>query len=379
VKIAHVLPALGLGGAERVVIELARCTALAGHEVTIFVGWHLGEHQSQLNRLPNSVAIRPIASRRLAVPARYLRAAFWVWSNRRELQELDVLHCHLTFGAFIGFVLLYCRNLSHAKGPRIIETYHAVGMAIPRFNRWVHSRMALRRDALVLMAEDPYWKMFARRHPRLLVRTILNGAVDPGIEAISSADRLVHRRMLGIPDECRFVVGTVGVLRPDRRPWLYIPIFGELARIFGSNIHFVLAGGGSERERLESLIRSAGLSERVHITGPISEPRASLAIMDLYLTLNVGPHSGVAAMEAALAGLPVLAIQMLPSYHPGPEEWIWSSADLPSIALRCADLLRSEADLSNLRTRQHAYARENHSIDKMCKSYQQVYASVLRR
>jgi glycosyltransferase involved in cell wall biosynthesis len=378
VKVAHILPTLGYGGAERIVIELARCTALAGHDVTIFVGWQLAkEQQPPLSRLPKCVTITPIARRRMLAPARYIGAAFWTWSNRRELQAFNVLHCHLTLGGFVGFLLFIYRKLTHARTPRIIETYHAVGMPIPRINRWVQARMAIRRDALVLMAEDPYWNRFAERHPDLLVRMITNGAADPGVTEITPADRLVHRRMVGIPDECRFVVGTVGVLRRDRQPWLYVPIFAELARIFGSSIHFVVAGGGPERKRLESLISAEGLSCCVHITGPITDPRTALSAMDLYLTMNVGPFSGVAAMEAALAGIPAVAIQMRRPYRPQKEDWIWSSADLPEVAHRAADLLRSKTDRIELSARQQLYARKNHTIEQMCNSYQRLYSAVL--
>lgn len=378
-KIAHVIPTLGFGGAERVAIELARCAALAGHEVTIFVGWEDGQQEFVRARLPEPVAIRAILQANRTRTGRYRAGFAWVRSHRRELSTFDIVHCHLTFGAFIGSLLFWYRKLSRGRKPRIVETYHAVGMRIPALKRWIHGRMALRRDALVLMASDPYWKRLVERHPRLLVRTIKNGAIDPQGNAGLSFTKEQERARLGIPAGTRLVVGTVGVLRVDRQPWLYVPIFSNLARLFGPAIHFVFGGGGPEQDRLEALLRAEGLLDRSHITGPISEPRRVMAAMDLYLTINVGPYCGVAAMEAALSGVPVMAIQLLKTYRATDDDWIWSSSDVGEISARAAELLRDETARVELGRRQQSYARQNHTVDQMCKSYQELYSLVLER
>ena len=48
--------------------------------------------------------------------------------------------------------------------------------------------------------------------------------------------------------------------------------------------------------------------------------------MNLYVTLNIGKLTGLAAMEAAYSGLPVLGIQ-LSDYSTQANDWIWSSKD----------------------------------------------------
>jgi glycosyltransferase involved in cell wall biosynthesis len=303
----------------------------------------------------------------------------WLWRHRLWLAEQDILHCHLTYGAVFGTAVGLWRAALGAQQPAIVETYHAVGMPIPPLHRWFHARLAARRDALALMAEDKYWRAFLTNRPGLLSAFITNGISVSRQYDVEPAIRRAYRRELGIPDECRFVIGTVGMLRPERQPWLYLPIFAEVARIFGSEVHFVLAGGGSELDRMRSLVIEHGLAEQVHLPGLILDPSLPLSIMDLYITLNVGAITGVAALEAALSNLPVLGIQMLAGYQAGPDDWIWSSTDLLEIAERAIKLLQSTTERQTLAEQQRAYARAHHTTEAMASSYYALYQAATER
>ena len=377
-RIAHALPLLTPGGAERVAVELARHAALAGHAVTLILA-HPSETDGHLRqRLPESVELAYVSPRPTGRLTRYLRALSWMWRRRRWLAELDVLHCHLTYGAFVGSLVYMGRGVSGRRGPLVLETYHAVGMRVSRAARRLHALMAAWRDVLVLMARpDAFWAAFIARHPTLPVRTILNGAVAPAAAEVGDERRRTYRREIGIPDACRVVMGTVSMLRPDRQPALYVPVFEAVARALGPDVHFVVAGGGSERERLTALVAARGLASQVHFTGLVAEPRLPLAVMDLYLTTNVGEVTGVAALEAALAGLPVIALQFVPGYDARAGDWIWSSDDAAAIAARAVALLKDEGARRALAERQQRHADAHHSVEAMARAYEALYEASL--
>ena len=50
-------------------------------------------------------------------------------------------------------------------------------------------------------------------------------------------------------------------------------------------------------------------------------------------------------MEAAMYGLPVIAIQWTKGYNSGPEDWIWSSTNQLKVAKRSCELLSSTPSL----------------------------------
>lgn len=375
-RIAHVLPALTKGGAERVAVELIRHAVADGHDVTCIVGWDTPPPGVR-DLMPDEMRLLFVEPRPSAVPLRYARATAWLLRHRALLREVDVLHCHLTYGAFVGLQTALLRDIAGEQRPAIVESYHAVGMGITALQRASHRVLAARRDALVLMADDASWSEFARRRPRLITRTIPNGVSDPDVAAVGPAERVAYRRSVGIPDDCTHVVGTVGMLRTDRKPWRWIPVFAEIARQFGSDVHFLLAGGGPERERLEALVTERGLAGRVHITGVVDEVRLPLSVIDLYVTVNVGSATGVAAMEAALGGLPIVALQFTDTSDSPPDAWIWSSPDEMRVAARAVDLLRNDEPRRSLARAQQAYARSRHTVRAMATAYDDVYRAAI--
>jgi glycosyltransferase involved in cell wall biosynthesis len=377
IRIACLVSALNAGGAERVTVELASLFARQGHDVTLFVGWPSATEGPPRSRLDHRIRIEYILPVRKGTLNRYLGGVRWTWQNRRRLCTYDVVHCHLTYSAFVTSLLYAYRTVSRSGRPAIIETYHAVGMRIPPAMRWVHSRMAVHRDVLVLMAADPYWSRFTARHPRLNVRTVLNGTSTPDISEMNTDAKLAFRHQLGIPDDCQFVVGSVGFLRSDRQPEVFIPIISRLVGEFGSKVHWIFAGDGPEQGRLEMLVREVGIEQNVHFAGYIADVKYPLSIIDLYFTLSVGRVTGVAALEATLVGLPVIGFQLLEDYVPGADEWIWSSHDPAAVSARAISLLHDASQRKALGERQQEYARRHHSVDSMGESYQEIYKLVL--
>ena len=368
-KIVHVLPALTKGGGERVAVELANHAARAGHEVTMIVGWPVDQELLEHEIIP-AVSVFYISCGGVSIISRYLKLIKWIWRQRIWLANQDIIHCHLTLGAIFGSVTKLLRS---GKRPCIVETYHAVGMPIPWLKRWFHAWLLSHRDGIVLMAEDLFWRKFLSRHKHLISRTIPNGISITDTVRVGDEQRMNYRNSIGVPKNCRFVIGSLGRMSPDREPWRYLPIFEEIARVIGPDVHFILAGDGPELNRMRLLVEASGLEDKVHLPGLALDPFVPYSIMDLYITLNVGPLTGLAAMEAASSGVPVLAIQLLPEYQQSLEDWVWSSSDPLEVAECAIKLIQSSSDRQELSEKQIAYVLEKHTIDAMARSYYELY------
>ncbi|HEX8525597.1 glycosyltransferase family 4 protein [Allosphingosinicella sp.] len=376
-KIVHLLPALTKGGGERVAVDLANHSAAAGHQVTVIAGFAYDPAVLR-DSLDPAVEVRYVSPERPGRIGLYLAGMRWFRRHRAWLREQDVLHCHLTYGAAMGAIVWLMRTLGRWPRPVIVETYHAVGMPIPAASRWLHARLAARRDALALMASDDYWRGFVEKHPKLVSAVIPNGVAVPEGE-VTAEERLAFRRSAGIPDDAEHVVGTVGQLRPERRPGLFLPIFADIARSLGPKCHFVLAGEGPELPRLREAVEREGLADRIHLPGLVASARVPAASMDLYLTLNVGAITGIAALEAAFAGTPVIAVQLIEGRRPEPSDWIWSSSDPAEVAAHAIKLLRSPERCSELAARQQAYVKANHVVAVMGSAYEALYRRAIER
>ncbi len=73
--------------------------------------------------------------------------------------------------------------------------------------------------------------------------------------------------------------------------------------------HLVLAGQGAERANLEALARELKVFDRVHFVGELDERRMGLflAALDCFVFPSAIETFGLAPVEAAQAGVPVVA------------------------------------------------------------------------
>jgi glycosyltransferase involved in cell wall biosynthesis len=365
-NIVHVLPSLARGGGERLAIELGNRQVDAGHSVTFVIGSNLpasSVHQG----LDDRVTVQHLSG--AAGRERYAAMLPWVWCNRRWLQTQDILHCHLTYGALFATA---ARWVLRQKRPAIVETYHAVGMPIPRALRSLHARLASQWDGLTFMVADPYWATFTKRHPKVVSEIIPVGVDAPDVDSVTAEERQAYRAEQGIP-EGALVITSIGRLVAERRPRDYLPVFAKLARLLDRDVHFLLGGEGPERGGMEDEAANLGIGERVHFAGLVQQIERPLAISDLYMTANVGPVPGVAGLQAVAAGIPTIAVQLRGDYEEGQGDWIWSSRNSGEIAERVASVLLQPNETERLVQSQTQHLQSHHSAAAMAAAYERFY------
>jgi len=372
-KIVHVIPALTKGGAERVVVDLANRAVKDGCEVTILIGVNAPEVVLPAP-ISKKVVRRVIAPRAHSPRVAYAQLAPWIVRNRRWLLDQDVIHCHLSMGSVFGGLFQLVRG--KRRRPTIVETYHAVGMEIPARDRAVHAALMKSRDAVAFVADDPFWRGYREKYSNRLLRVIPNGIEPARPASRSKSDSF--RKIVGVPADAR-LVGSIGRLVHERRPDLLLEAFAALSNDYAGEVHLLLGGEGPERAKLAGRARDLGLSERVHLPGIVLDPPSVLGLIDLYLTVNVGPITGIAAMEAAFSGIPVIAAQLVPGYVPAATDWIWSTPDPSLLGLKAGELLEDREARISIGREQQAHVRAHHSVEAMAKAYYRLYEEALAR
>lgn len=369
-KITHIIPALTKGGAERVLIDLANEAAARGHEVTVVAACPVDPTEGQA-MLHKDVRLEFIATRRSRF-RRYALLPGWVARHSHFLRGQDVVHCHLTLGALVGTAIRVLRRLHGGTKPRVVETFHGVGMPIKPWQLRLATALASQRDGFALMAEDAHWTRFAARHPALPLAIIPNGiAIDAAMP--SDEDVATYRKEVGIPRDARAVVGTVGRMLAERKPLAIIEAFAEIARRCGDGVHFLMGGNGPMLAEVRAAGDEAGLGDRLHLPGLVIEPRIAMRLMDLYVSINVGPITGIAGLEAAATHVPLIALQTLPHHRLSDRDWIWSDARPKRVGEEAAQLLADPAARAAMAERQHAYVLSNHSAASMASAYEALY------
>lgn len=149
-------------------------------------------------------------------------------------------------------------------------------------------------------------------------------------------------------------------------------------------VRLVIAGSGPEHDSLMMLAREKGIAHRVHFLGHVGRQD----LMDLYRasTLFVFPSSwetfGLAAVEAAMAGLPVIASDI-----PALREVLTCDGQTPAHFVKnrrasdWADAVAAALADPPLRSRAAAFAnviQERYSEKRMMQGYVALYAELLR-
>ncbi len=371
-KILHIFTCFSKGGAERVAIELANQGVREGHDVTIVAAWKLDPAILQ-NQVIEGVKIVFISENSSFA---YFKLFFWILAQRKFIKGFDILHSHLTYGAVAGsIVYIFLKKLLGYKRPIVVETNHAVGMAVPKHKRWLHSRLLLARDGVAFMASDAYWNEFMRRHPRIKFKTILNGISNQSqqlkIDKGSETDSVQSTRSL--------VVGTVGLLRPDRKPWLYIPIFSQVQKALGAGVKFIIAGDGLEQSNMYKLREEYGMVDLIHMPGLVANPKEVMQQMDLYVSLGVRDIAGISMIEAAMCKVPVVGIQVDASYTTKEEDWFWSHTDTKKVAEKMIELLQQEELRSQVAHKQYSYVNTHFTSKAMFEKYKNFYEELINQ
>ncbi len=138
---------------------------------------------------------------------------------------------------------------------------------------------------------------------RKKIFTLPNAVEDRVLERSRARARWEERWR--VPGE-RFWIGTVGRLEPGKRFDQMIELGARLAGR-GADVHLVVVGDGVERGALEERARRRGMADRTTFTGAEPDVRETLGALDLFCFPSADEGLPNAVMEAAAAGVPVLA------------------------------------------------------------------------
>lgn len=375
--IIHVIPALTIGGAERMLVDLVNGMADAGHRVRIVVAWKAQDSKLQ-SAVSRGVEISAMMENEPSTLHRYAKGVWWLIRNRAQFLKADVVHVHLTQASFYGSLLYLVRQVARAESPLIVETYHSVGMPVSKALRWFHRANMRFRDGVVFMASDPYLARLAVAAPGLKVETIQNGVSPKGCSASQgSVENFLHS--LGLSRSKNRLIGTISRVVPERRPLEIADVLIGVLREMGPETHAVLGGEGALLRVLREKINTSGVSDRFHLLGLVEDPHTVMSSLSVYLTLNVGETTGISALEAVFCRVPIVALQLEKSHALGPTDWIWTSASVSEVTAECVNLLRNLGRRTSVQEEQFKVAETRFDAKTMVEQYLEFYDGVLLR
>ncbi|HEX6338725.1 MAG TPA: glycosyltransferase family 4 protein [Jiangellaceae bacterium] len=305
-------PPVVYGGLGRHVHGLSEALAADGHEVTVLTQAHEDAAADESVHGVRIVRVRPRDDR--SDFPRWVRAL-----NRAQASagralldrwQPDVLHSHDWVAAEAGIAL--------AKAARrpLVATIHATEAGL--WNGWITTVLSqARHDTETWLVRSATRTIVCSEAMRAEVSAALkasaedltkvHNAVDLAAWRTSSDEQARARAALGVPSGAPLVV-LAGRIEWEKGGDVAVRALPSIRRA-RPGTHLVVAGTGSQRPALEKLARARRVFRAVRFAGHLDEAdlAAVLGAADVALVPSSYEPFGMVALEAAVAGTPVVA------------------------------------------------------------------------
>lgn len=297
IRVTHVIHALGPGGAEHTLVDLAREAPIQGMDLDIVSLMPLGDHP-----YPHQLATLGAGVHSLELSSR--------WDPRGLTRGLDVIgscepdlvHTHLKHADLVG------AWAAPRLGVPMVSTLHLIedaptplGKAKRRIAAQARLHAAARTIAVSGALRDWYIDTFPVA-PNRVVR-LPNGVAEPDPTGADECHAI--RGYLGVRSDT-LMATMVGIMRPDKGHQQLIDAVHHLPP--DTNLQFVILGDGPLRDDLESQARRLQLGpDRIVFAGFREDVAAVLGASDLVVHPTLDDALPTALLHALAAGLPVVA------------------------------------------------------------------------
>ena len=216
----------------------------------------------------------------------------------------DIIHCHTPNASVLTRMI--CRKL-RKNGTRVFYTAHGFHFykGAPKKN-WLlfyptEKLCARFTDKLITINNEDY-QLAKKKLKAKEVCYVPGVGVDLSRFGTASVDKKAKRQQLGIPEDARLLF-SVGELNDNKNHKLVIE---ALARLEGTDIHYVVAGKGYKHDSLCELAVRLGVSDRVHFLGYRNDVAELYSAADIFCFPSIREGLSVALMEAMASKLPVI-------------------------------------------------------------------------
>lgn len=367
-RILQVIPSMGMGGAERMIVDLMRILGATG------------DFDFQVCCIEEAKWYYEYKPARATISLNH-RGRWRDWSAlRRTVRALqavvdtfqpDIIHSHLWFADFVtGLANRQPRipHIVHFHDTCDWKTSQRLGF---RFRRWLYSRVLVRPHVHFISCSAAV----ARLHESSLGIPAACVMVLPyGVDC----DVFVPRRRMQTSQTIR--IGTVGRF-VEMKGHRYL--FESVARLLAQrrlNVELVLAGDGPLREDYEDWIDELGIGQHVQLLGAIYDVPKFLQSLDIYVQSSSSSEAlPIAVLEAMACGLPIVATRIagIPEQiQDGVNGFLVAPCDSTALADAIVTLCEDQSLRDALGAASARRARELFSLETMAKRMADIYANL---
>ncbi len=358
-SIVHVLSSYGVGGQERVALDLAIGQKARGHEVSVI----------SLAPAPDGAMAAEFAAAGIPTGRVEKREGLDLSLVPRLAQALrerrtDIVHTHNPQP------LIYGAPAARLARAVVVHTKHGLNPG-GRGQRLLRRAAAQLTHAFVAVSETTAQQALLQRDTvSTKLHTIPNGIrldrYAPDAEARAAA-----RVELGLGDA--WVVGTVGRLDASKNQAMLVR---AMAPILSSRVRLVIIGEGDARPEVEAVVETLAEPRWVVMTGRRMDVPKLVHAFDVFALSSTTEGLPLVVPEAMAAGLPIVttAVGGLPSVVDDQATGLVVPVDVRALSKALAALAADHERARAMGARGRRVALARFSSDRMVDAYLDLYA-----
>jgi len=225
-------------------------------------------------------------------------------------KKIDIIHAHeFTMG-------FYSTLASQLTGIPCVTTFHGKSEgSLKKKARYLAFKYILKKAATVSVSYNlKEWigSNYALPKPLNAIHNGIDISAFTGNIGIKR-DKAAICRKIGLPDDSVLVANVARLFAVKG-----VEVLVEAAELVlkdASNVHFLIAGNGPERENLIKLAESKGIAEKVHFLGECDIVPQILSASDIFVLSSHSEGLSISILEAMASRLPVVATDVGDNRH----------------------------------------------------------------
>jgi polysaccharide pyruvyl transferase CsaB len=292
--------------------------------------------------------------------------------------EFDIIHSH---GAKANMISIAVRTVTKSLTVTTVHSDYQLDYmhsVYKRFTFGAINTVALRFiDNYIAVSNNFADMLIERKFQPDRIFTLYNGLDFDNLPKLYSRNKFIERFA---PDVAAtdIIVGIAARLYPVKGLETLLKA-AECVRRENSSIKFIIGGDGEDREHLEEMSRSLGLSGTVFFTGWLSDPYMLMSIVDISVLTSIsesfpysileGARFSKATISTGVGGIPDLI-------RDGTDGLLFVPGDHDQLASHILALAGDAGRRSVLGRNLYGHAKAKFSLDAMCGTQLGIYDAI---
>lgn len=367
-KIVHIVGSLGMGGAERVALDLAYEQKKAGHDVAAI---SLAEEAG--GPMADAFAAAGIGVHHLP------KRAGLDWSlptrSARMLRSLgaQVVHTHNTRP------LAYVAAAARLAGMIVVHSKHGeghlvspAGQVLRRISApFVHRFVSVSEATAAHARAQKAYPFRSRMH-------VINNGIRMDLHRPDAQAGSEIRRELGI-DPKALLIGTVGRFDDNKNQ---SSLVRAMAPLLGPMSQLLLVGDGESMDKVRAAVAASDHPEYVHLLGRRDDAHRVMAALDVFALTSLSEGLPLVILEAMATGLAVVSTDVggiADVVEDGKSGFLVPAGDDHALRTRLEALAANPDARAEAGRLARAHVAERYSSERMAREYLALYEVELAR